>query len=65
MFRKFCLRTAGVKEYIKKQTISWQTFYYDREQSALVNFSAQKIAPPYWTPFSSLSIVACPERLLL
>jgi len=47
MFRKYCLRTAGVKEYIKKQTVLWQTFYYDKEQSALVNFSAQKIAPPY------------------
>ena len=47
MFRKFCLRTAGVREYINKQTILWQTFYYDKEQSALVNFAAQKIAPLY------------------
>ena len=30
-------RTAGVKEYIKKQIVLWQTFYYDKEQSAFVN----------------------------
>ena len=47
MFRKFFLPTAGVKEYIKKQTVLWQAFYYDKEQSAIVNFSAQKIAPQY------------------
>ena len=44
--------------YIKKQTISWQAFYYDKEQSALVNFAARKIAPPYcivaWCNFKEI-----------